>query len=139
MGESCQMDTLQFFRFLGIFVSFVAGVLATAFETKKEKTKGLNRTGQILLGFVVLGSFVSGITQHLEDRQQDRERKEAEKQRMSDVERLTFIINGTERLAHRLEPLEWRAVVRYRVDRKSDFWSYVQRIHVEHPNTIGFD
>jgi hypothetical protein len=130
---------LEFFKFLGIFVSFVSGVLATAFETKNKKSKALNKFGKILLVCIVLGSFVSGMTEYLESRQKHREQKIAEMERSNDLERVSFILNGTERLAHRLEPLTWRAVIRYRLETNSPLWSYVERIRKENPNVSMFD
>lgn len=137
------ISILQIFKFMGVFVSFVSGVLATAFETKEDSTSGggkkLNRTGRVLLSFVVLGSFVSGITQYLEDRGKRKAQFLADEQRSEDVRRMSYIIDGTERLAHRLEPLTWRAIVRHRVDSKSVLWTYLERIRRSHPGTVGFD
>ena len=55
------------------------------------------------------------------------------------VNSLSNIVQATQRLANRLEPLEWRIIVQYHVEKGSIFWPYAKRLRTQHANTISFD
>jgi hypothetical protein len=126
------MDVLELFKFLGIFISFVAGVLATAYETKDRASTKLNRAGKALLSLVILGAFTTAVTQYLDDSQ-------AAKDRSADLKRLSFIITNAERLANPLSPVIWSGIIRYKLEPSSPLWAYAQRMRKVHTGWQGYD
>jgi hypothetical protein len=126
-----QAEILEILKYLGIFVSLVSGMVATAFETKVDdgkESKKLSRFGRLVFCCVVLGSLISAGTQLVEDHQQHVTSIKAANQREQDIKRISFIIDGTQRIAYRLTPLEWRVTVRYRITPGSNLEAYVNRI-----------
>jgi hypothetical protein len=104
------MTLLQLLKLLGIFVSFVSGLLATAFETKSpgaDGTRGINRVGIVLLIMVILGSLLSASVQVVEDNARAAQDREVAAQRSRDLETLRLITVSAERVANPLSPLYW--------------------------------
>jgi hypothetical protein len=86
------MTLLQILKLLGITVTSISGILATAYETKTEgpdKRKRLNHIGLVLLVLIFVGSLMAAAAQIVEDNNRAHEAKQAAMQRSEDVARLT--------------------------------------------------
>ncbi len=132
--QNIQATVLTVLKFLGILVSLVSGMVATAFETREDDgagSKRLSRFGKIVFTCVVLGSVISAGTQLVEDRLSAAEKAQ-------DIKRISYIIDGTQRIEHRMQPITWNVWVRYRVDASSILSSYLNRIRAEHKGVAGF-
>ena len=137
-----QATLLAILKYLGLLVSLVSGMVATAFETKEDDGKGAKRLslfGKVVFSCVVLGSMISILSQLLEDHQKRLDQIAAKQTKEEDVKRISYIIDGTQRIAYRIQPIVWNVTVRYRVASDSPLWAYVHRIAATHPGLTGYD
>jgi hypothetical protein len=137
-----QTTLLAILKYSGLLVSLVSGMVATAFETKEDDGKGSRRLslfGKVVFGCVVLGSMISIVSQLLEDHQKRLDEIAAKQARDEDVKRISYIIDGTQRIAYHIQPIVWNVSVRYTVGPASPLWQYVNRIETVHPGLSGYD